>query len=117
MKILIFKILENKGQRFKVKLIRTIVGCIKEVKGNWRFAKQYESDGDSNSIEANGSRNQSTNTDSDLEENWDVKQELYEMPNQGIVLEPRILWTKEQLVWHWVFSIGIGMKRKVWTWL
>jgi hypothetical protein len=33
-KILIFKILENKGQRFKVKFIRIIVGCIKEVKGN-----------------------------------------------------------------------------------
>jgi hypothetical protein len=64
-----------------VKFIRIIVGCIKEVKGNWRFAKQYESDGDSNFVEANGLRNQSTNTDSDLEENWDVKQELYEMPN------------------------------------
>jgi hypothetical protein len=35
-----------------------------------------------------------------MEKHRDVDQEVYEMPNRGIVLEPGSLRTKEQPTWH-----------------
>ncbi len=40
------------------------------------------------------------NMNSNLEENQDVDQEVYETPNMGIVLEPGSLRTKEQPARH-----------------
>jgi hypothetical protein len=49
--------------------------------------EQYESDGHSKSVEANGSRNQRVKHEFNFSNNWDAKQELYETPIMGITLE------------------------------
>ncbi len=43
-----------------VKALKTQVGNIQEIEGNKRLIEQYKSNGDSKSIEANGSRRQTT---------------------------------------------------------
>lgn len=43
-----------------MKAIKIQVGNIQEIERNWRLIKPYESNGDSKSIEANGSRRQVT---------------------------------------------------------
>jgi hypothetical protein len=53
--------------------------------------EQYELDDHSKSVEANGSRNQGVKHEFHSSNNWDAKQELYETPIMGIVLEPRSL--------------------------
>jgi hypothetical protein len=40
---------------------------------------------------------------------------MYETPNMGIVLEPKSLQTKEQLVGHKVFFVKVRTKREMWT--
>ncbi len=55
------------------------------------------------------------NMNSNLEENWDVDQEVYETLNRGIVLELKSLQTKEQPARHHASSVDIGTKNKVWT--
>ncbi len=52
---------------------------------------------------------------SNLEENWDANCEVYETPNKGIVLEPKILWIEKQPTRHWISSIRVGAKWEVWT--
>jgi len=51
----------------------------------------------------------------DIEKHSNVEQEVHEMPNRGIILKPRSLWTEEQPTGHRVSSISIEMKWKVWT--
>ncbi len=53
------------------------------------------------------------NMNSNLEENWDVNQKIYETPNKGTILEPRNLWIKEWFARHQMFSIEVGVKRKM----
>jgi hypothetical protein len=36
------------------------------------------------------------------------------MSNKGTILEPRSLQREEQLVGHWVSSMGMGVQREVW---
>jgi len=43
-----------------VKALKTQVGNIQEIEGNKRLIEKYKSNGDSKSIEANGSRRQTT---------------------------------------------------------
>ncbi len=43
-----------------MKALKTQVGNIQEIEGNKRLIEQYKSNGDSKSIEANGSRRQTT---------------------------------------------------------
>jgi len=52
---------------------------------------------------------------SNLEENKDANQEVYETLSRGIVLEPKSLQTKEQPTRHHVSSVGVGVIKKVWT--
>jgi len=54
------------------------------------------------------------NMNSDFTENWDAKQEMYETPNKGIILEPRSLWIKEWLIGHRVSLFRVGSKKEVW---
>ncbi len=58
--------------------------------------EEYESDGHSKSVEANGSRNQGVKHEFNFSNNWDAKQELYETPIMGITLELISLWIDEQ---------------------
>ncbi len=44
-----------------------------------------------------------------MEKNWDADQDVYEMLNMGVILEPRSLRTKERPVGHWVSSMGMGV--------
>ncbi len=56
------------------------------------------------------------NMNSNLKENQNAKQEVYETPNKGIVLEPRSLWTKEWPIGHRVSLIGVRAKKKSVDW-
>jgi hypothetical protein len=51
------------------------------------------------------------NMNSNFEQNWNVKQKLYEFSNMGTILKPRSLRTKEWPTWHRVFLIKIGVKK------
>ncbi len=51
---------------------------------------------------------------SNLEQNWDVDQEVYETPNRGTILEPISLQKEERHVKHQVSLVGMGAKREVW---
>jgi hypothetical protein len=55
------------------------------------------------------------NMNLDLEENRDVKQELYETSNKGTILELRRLWIKEWPTRHQVYLIKVGTRKKVRT--
>jgi hypothetical protein len=49
-----------------------------------------------------------------LEKNQDAHQKVYETSNMSTILEPKSLWTKEQLAWHQMSLIRVGVKREVW---
>ncbi len=53
------------------------------------------------------------NMNSNLKEIRDAKQEVYETPNKGIVLEPRSLWIKEWPIGHQVSLVRVGTKKNV----
>lgn len=40
------------------------------------------------------------NMNSNMEENWDVDQEVYETLNKGTILEPRNLWIDRRMTWR-----------------
>ncbi len=51
---------------------------------------------------------------SNLEKNGDADRKVYEISNMSTILEPKSLWTKEQLAWHQMSLIRVGVKREVW---
>ncbi len=94
-----------------MKAIRTEVGSIKKVEGNWRLIKWYESHDDLKSKRQMDQKTRRQNMNSNFEENQNVEQKLYESPNMGTILKPRSLRTKKQPAWHWVSLIKIGARK------
>jgi hypothetical protein len=39
---------------------------------------------------------------------------MYETPNRGTILEPKILRTKEQPTGDWAFLVRVGEKKELW---